>query len=170
MSARQRRQLDRVVDAVARLIPELEPRVIDPTPEKQAKLGLAENALLARVGTYRSVTLSPLESGAWSIKEFDSRNGDLEEVYEEIGDVPDHLIGALFLAAAIGSIEEQLSWTGDNAVHEEIRPVLQGLSTTLQERYSIVSGAEEPAPAAVSSQAVSSQHEAERPLSPLQFF
>lgn len=140
MSARQRRQLDRVVDAVARLIPELEPRVIDPTPEKQRELGLAENALLARVGTYRSVTLSPTEEGAWSIKEFDSRSGSLVEVYEEVGSVPDELVGSLVLAAAIGSIEEQLSWTGDDAVHEEIRPVLTRLNTVLRQRHAEATG------------------------------
>ena len=134
MSVRQRRQLHRVVDSVSRLVPELTPRIIEPAADKQRALGIADETLLVRVGTNRVITVSATESGAWSIQEFDSITGDLVPVWSETADVPDEQIPSMVLAAAVGSLEEQLAWTGETEVHEDVRPVLTKQLGLLRQR------------------------------------
>lgn len=140
MSVRQRRQLHRVVDPVSLLVPELSPRIIEPAAEKQVELGIAEETLLVRVGTNRVITVSATESGEWNLQEFDSITGDLVPVWSETAALDDSQVPAMVLAAAIGSIEEQLAWKGEQEVHEDIRPVLTKQLTLLRQRYSTVTG------------------------------
>ena len=140
MSVRQRRQLHRVVDSVSRLVPELTPRIIEPAADKQRALGIADETLLVRVGTNRVITVSATESGAWSIQEFDSITGDLVPVWSETAGVDDEYIPGMVLAAAVGSLEEQLAWTGDTEVHEDMRPVLSNQLVLLRQRLSMSTG------------------------------
>lgn len=140
MSVRQRRQLHRVVDPVSRLVPELSPRIIEPAADKQRELGIADETLLVRVGTNRVITVSATEKGDWTIQEFDSITGDLVPVWSETAEVPDEMIPGMVLAAAIGSLEEQLAWTGDIEVHEDMRPVLSKQLTVLRQRLTMSTG------------------------------
>jgi len=140
MSVRQRRQLHRVVDSVSRLVPELSPRIIEPAPDKQRALGIADETLLVRVGTNRVITLSATEKGEWTIQEFDSITGDLVPVWSETAEVDDSVIPTMILAAAVGSLEEQLAWTGETEVHEDVRPVLSNQLAVLRQRMSMSTG------------------------------
>lgn len=140
MSLRQRRQLNRVVDSVSRLVLELSPRIIEPAADKQRELGIAEQTLLVRVGTHRMIALSPTESGQWTIQELDSQTGDLVLLWGETGDLEDDQLGPIVLSAAIGSIEEQLALDGEIQVHEDVRPVLTNQLTILRQRLGMVTG------------------------------
>jgi len=142
MSVRQRRQLNRVVDSVSRLVPELSPRVIEPDEDKQRELGIAEQMLLIRVGTHRMIALSPQESGNWTIMELDSQTGDLVLLWGETGPLDDDQLGPIILSAAIGSLEEQLAMDGEIQVHEDMRPVLTAQVAVLQQRLGMVTGSE----------------------------
>jgi hypothetical protein len=140
MSVRQRRQLHRVVDSVSRLVPELSPRIIEPAADKQKALGIADETLLVRVGTNRVITLSATEKGEWTIQEFDSITGDLVPVWSETADVDDSVIPTMVLAAAVGSLEEQLGWTGETEVHPDMRPILSNQLAVLRQRMSMSTG------------------------------
>ena len=134
MSARQRKQLQRVSDDVSSLVPELSPRIIEPSAEVQRSLGIADETLMLRVGTHRVITLSAAENGDWSIHEFDAVTGDLVPVWGETGPLDDDQLGPIILGSAIGSLTEQLSYTGDNEVHEDIRPGLEAQLEVLKVR------------------------------------
>jgi len=140
MSVRQRRQLNRVVDSVSRLVLELSPRIIEPAADKQRELGIAEQTLLVRVGTHRMIALSPTESGQWTIQELDSQTGDLVLLWGETGDLEDDQLGPIVLSAAIGSLEEQLALDGEIQVHEDVRPVLTQQLVVLRQRLGMVTG------------------------------
>ena len=140
MSVRQRRQLHRVVDSVSRLVPELSPRIIEPAADKQKALGIADETLLVRVGTNRVITVSATEKGDWTIQEFDSITGDLVPVWSETAAVDDEQIPGMVLAAAVGSLEEQLAWTGETEVHQDMRPVLSTQLAVLRQRLSMATG------------------------------
>jgi len=140
MSVRQRRQLNRVVDSVMRLMPELSPRIIEPAADKQRELNIAEQTLLVRVGTHRMIALSPTESGQWTIQELDSLTGDLVVIWGETGDLEDDQLGPIVLSAAVGSLEEQLAMSGEIEVHEDMRPILTNQLTILRQRLSMVTG------------------------------
>src|SRR5690606_8321991 len=131
---------NRVVDPVSRLVPELSPRIIEPAADKQRELGIADETLLVRVGTNRVITVSATENGAWNIQEFDSITGDLVPVWSETAELDDSVVPGMVLAAAIGSLEEQLAWTGDNEVHEDVRPVLSKQLALLRQRLSMATG------------------------------
>jgi len=140
MSVRQRRQLHRVVDSVSQLVPELSPRIIEPAADKQKALGIADETLLVRVGTNRVITVSATEKGEWTIQEFDSITGDLVPVWSETAELDDYQVPGMVLSAAVGSLEEQLAWTGDHAVHEDVRPVLSKQLALLRQRLSSTNG------------------------------
>ena len=144
MSVRQRRQLNRVVDSVSRLVPELSPRIIEPAADKQRELGVAEQMLLIRVGTHRMIALSPQESGNWTIMELDSQTGDLVLLWGETGPLDDDQLGPIILSAAVGSLEEQLALDGEIQVHEDMRPVLTAQVVVLKQRLGMVTGTDVP--------------------------
>lgn len=141
MSVRQRRQLHRVVDPVSQLLPELSPRVIEPAADKQRELGIADETLLVRVGTNRVITVSATESGEWTIQEFDTITGDLVPVWSETAPLDDSMVPGMVLSAAIGSLEEQLAWTGEKELHPDVRPVLSKQLALLRQRLISSNGA-----------------------------
>ncbi len=134
MSTRQRKQLQRVIPAIAELLPELDPRVIEPSADKQKELGIAEETLLLRVGAHRVISVSATETGGWSIKEFTAKSGDLVPIWDETGDLADEALGPILLGAAVGSLEEQLAAKGEDAVHKDLRGDVTGVLTTLRSR------------------------------------
>ena len=134
MSASQRRQLERIESSVGELLPELTPRVIEPSAEKQKALGIAESTILLRVGNHRMISVNATEKGEWSIKEFDASSGDLVPIWDETGPVDDSLVAIMVLGAAVGSLQEQLEAEGDKAVHADLRGDLETLLATLRER------------------------------------
>ena len=140
MSTRQRKQLQRVIPAIGALLPELDPRVIEPSAEKQKELGIAEETLLLRIGPHRVISVSATESGAWSIKEFDAKSGDLVPIWEETGELSDSELGPMLLGAAVGSLEEQLAAKGDTAVHKDLRTDITGVLDLLRERQRATAG------------------------------
>ena len=134
MSTSQREQLQRVVPAIAALLPELDPRVIEPSDDKQKELGIAEETLLLRVGAHRVMSVSATESGGWSIQEFTAKSGDLVPMWEETGDFPDDVLGPVLVGFAVRSLEQQLAATGDDAVHVDLREDVTGVLTELRHR------------------------------------
>jgi hypothetical protein len=134
MSAGQDNPMEAVAQSVTDLVPELEPRLIDPSPETQSELGIVGEMLLARVGASRVIAVAASNRGSWTIKEFDTASGDLDVVWSEDGAVSDDQVPSLVLAAAIGSLEEQLTWKGATAIGKAIRPAVTNLLDTLRGR------------------------------------
>ena len=93
-----------------------------------------ESAPLAVVARVPGGVVNATEKGEWTIQEFDSITGDLVPVWSETADVPDEQIPSMVLAAAVGSLEEQLAWTGETEVHEDVRPVLTKQLGLLRQR------------------------------------
>lgn len=129
MTARQRRQLQNVENILSAMAAELTPRVIMPSADKQRELGIADETMLVPVGTRRAITASPLEKGGWSIQEFDTSGGGLVPIWKEDGELPDDLVVAVVLGAAVGSLQEQVELNGDDVVE------LTLLHTTLKARH-----------------------------------
>ena len=119
---------------MCRLVVELNPHTISPSPEKQRELGVADETLLVRVGPHRALTLHATESGAWAITEFDFLDGNLTPMRVSVTDLADEHVAGAVLSAAIASIDEQLSWTDDKRVHDELRPALGRHASILRQR------------------------------------
>ena len=134
MSARSDNPMDTVAQAVTDLVPELEPRLIDPSPEMHSQLGVVGEMLLARVGATRVISVASSKTGSWIVSEFDTAGGSLNVMWTEDGDVSDEQIPSLVLAAAVGSLEEQLAVSGEGAINADIRPAVTGLMESLRDR------------------------------------
>ena len=126
MTAKQRAQLQKVENILSAMVAELQPRVIMPSADKQKALGLAEETMLVPVGSRRALTASPLDKGGWSIQEFDTSAGGLTPIWKEDGELPDDLVIAVVLGAAVGSLQEQIE-AGD--------ATLKALHTLLKARH-----------------------------------
>ena len=135
MTAKQRRQLATVENILSAMVSELEPRVIMPSADKQKALGLAEETMLVPVGSRRALTASPLDKGGWSIQEFDTSAGGLTPIWKEDGELPDDLVIAVVLGAAVGSLQEQVELDGDDKAQlEALHVVLKARHTQLIEQ------------------------------------
>jgi hypothetical protein len=135
MTAKQSRQLQAVEEIVSAMVAELSPRVIQPSEEKQAELGIAEETMLVPVGNRRAITLNATLDGGWSIKEFDTSAGTLVPVAsEEIAFGGDRIIEAV-LAATITSLQAQLAASGTDAVPADERGQLTAVFKLLQSRH-----------------------------------
>jgi hypothetical protein len=135
MTAKQRRQLQNVENILSAMVAELQPRVIMPAADKQKALGLAEETMLVPVGKGRALTASPLDKGGWSIQEFDTSSGGLVPIWKEDGDLPDDLVIAVVLGAAVGSLQEQVEQGGDDKAElEALHAVLKARHTQLVEQ------------------------------------
>ena len=135
MTAKQSRQLQAVEEIVSAMVSELSPRVILPSEEKQAELGIAEETMLIPVGNRRAITLNATLDGGWSIKEFDTSTGALVPLStQEVGFGGDLVVAAL-LAATIKSLQEQLAAAGADAVTAGERGQLTPVYKLLQSRY-----------------------------------
>lgn len=117
------------------MVAELSPRVILPTPEKQAELGIAEETMLVPVAKRRAITLNAHVDGGWSVKEFDTSAGTLVPVWEQESDLDGEHIIEFVLAAAVKSLKDQLEAQGAEAVAADERPQLTGILKLLQARH-----------------------------------
>jgi hypothetical protein len=141
MDAKQKHQLQGVEEILLAMVAELSPRVIQLTAEKQAELGVSEESFLIPIGSRRAITVSVMPNGHWMVKEFDTGAGTLIPVWQESGELTYALVVSVVLGAAIGSIEEQLAFTGATAVPltqraqmEQILALLRSRHTTLIEQ------------------------------------
>jgi hypothetical protein len=139
MTARQRRQLQNVEEMVGAMVAEFEPRVISPSAEIQASLGLADETMLFSVGPTRAITVCATNDGDWSIKEFDTSSGTLVPIWDETGALEDSMVASVVLGATIGSIEEQLAGKGAKAVDAELREPLTVQLALLRTRHAVLS-------------------------------
>lgn len=109
MSAGQRRLLDKVADSVFDAIAELQPRIIEPSKEKQKALAIADATLLYQVGAFRALAVFPLDREKWHIKEFDSETGELALLRESTSAVPAAEVPVWVLRATVATISDQLA-------------------------------------------------------------
>ena len=144
MNAGQRRQLSTVGALVFRQLAELSPRVIEPSKEKQQALGVAGATMLFRVGSYRVITVFPIEQNSWNIKEFDSESGDLVRLSDETAPVLEAEVPAWVLRATIASIDSQLAgYAADghpSREHRESAATIARLLPKLQQRLVTTTG------------------------------
>jgi hypothetical protein len=135
MTALQKRQLQNLEELVSAMVAELSPRIILPTEDKQAALGIAEETLLIPVAKRRAITLNANLDGGWSVKEFDTSAGTLIPVWEHESELGGELIIEVVLAAAVKSLKEQLAVMGEDAVAVDERPQLTQIYKLLQARH-----------------------------------
>jgi len=109
MSASQRRLLEKVATPIFDAIPELSPRIIEPSKDKQKALAIADSTLLFQVGAYRAISIYPVDRDTWNAKEFDSESGELTLLREKTSKVAIDALAVWVLAASISSIDDQLS-------------------------------------------------------------
>jgi len=109
MSASQRRLLEKVATPIFDAIPELSPRIIEPSKEKQRALSIADSTLLFQVGAYRAIAIYPVDRDTWNAKEFDSESGALTLLREKTSAVALDALPVWVLAASISSIDDQLA-------------------------------------------------------------
>jgi len=109
MSASQRRLLEKVATPIFDAIPELSPRIIAPSKDKQKSLAIADSTLLFQVGAYRAISIYPVDRETWNAKEFDSESGDLRLLREKTSAVAQADVPVWVLAASISSIDDQLA-------------------------------------------------------------
>jgi len=144
MNAGQRRQLSTVGALVFAQLGELSPRVIEPSKEKQKELGVADATMLFRVGSFRVITVFPIETNSWNLKEFDSESGELVRLSDETAPVLEAEVPAWVLRAVIASIESQLAGYASDGhpseAHEESAAVIARLLPKLQQRLVTASG------------------------------
>ena len=135
MTDLQRRQLQALEEIVSAMVAELSPRVILPTAEKQAELGIAEETMLIPVAKRRAITLNANLEGGWSVKEFDTSAGTLIPVWARETERGGEVVVEVLLASAVKSLKDQLSATGAEAVAEEERPQLAQVLSVLERRH-----------------------------------
>ena len=138
MNAKQKHQLQGVEEILLAMVAELSPRVIQLTAEKQAELGISEESFLIPVGLRRALTVSALENGHWLVKEFDTSAGTLAPVWEESGELTYGLVVSVVLGASIGSLEEQLAFTGADAVPQDQRAQMEQVLALLRSRHAML--------------------------------
>lgn len=135
MNAKQKHQLQGVEEILLAMVAELSPRVIQLAADKQAELALSEENFLIPIGQRRAITVSALENGHWLVKEFDTSAGTLIPVWEESGELTYALVVSVVLGACVGSLEEQLAFTGAAAVPAEQRPPMEQVLALLRSRH-----------------------------------
>ena len=135
MTAKQRIQLRSVEAQATAMLAELDPRVILPSAEKQAELGIAEETLLIPVGPYRAITMNAKTAGGWAIKVFDTSSGNLVPVWEETKELSDDQAISVALGAAIVSLRAQLAFTGADTLPDDQSAVMKAQLAILQPRH-----------------------------------
>lgn len=134
MDAKQKHQLQGVEEILLAMVAELSPRVIQLTAEKQAELGASEESFLIPIGS-RAIIVSVMPNSHWLVKEFDTTAGTLVPVWEESGELTYALVVSVVLGAAIGSLEEQLAFTGATAVPYDQRRQMEQVLSLLRSRH-----------------------------------
>ena len=135
MTALQKRQLQNLEELVSAMVAELSPRVILPTEDKQAELGIAEETMLIPVAKRRAITLNANLDGGWSVKEFDTSAGTLIPVWEHESEVGGEQIIEVVLAAVVKSCKEQLDAQGADALVGDERKHLEEIFQLLSNRH-----------------------------------
>lgn len=135
MTASQKRQLQNLEELLSAMVAELSPRVILPTAEKQAELGIAEETMLIPVAKRRAITLNATLEGGWAVKEFDTSTGSLIPVWEHETERGGDVVIEVVLASAVKSLKSQLAASGADAVDTEERPQLAQVLSVLESRH-----------------------------------
>lgn len=135
MTSKQRRQLQEVENVLGGMTAELSPRVIEPSPEKQIELGIADETMLIPIGTRRAVTVSALQNGGWAIKEFETTGGELKPLRQLETEPDDDLVIVAALSTVVRSMRQLLEPTGDDALPEDERVSLANCLALLNARH-----------------------------------